>query len=369
MKKVISLDWLSFSYKLALSLEEFSKRIIEWRTIEGYSFEFLAGTKVFENRLVVRDAKGIKKMTLLYFPKSNIIDQSLCLVEMANSTLYCDEWKRLFLSVQQMHAGNYNSPSRIDIACDFDEIGKEVANLFNSEEIYVQRKKEGSAFYDFKEIEGRVCRVIRQFSFGSKTSKLKWKLYNKSLELRESHKSYIQKHWRDNQLNLSKDIWRLEVSMVRCSSFEILDNYENNLISLSCLVNGESYLRVFPYLYCNNFVVRKNEGRANNKNNPNSIYNFLELSADDFVFSVRNCGCISHPDTELFIAFNHLVSDFQKSCIKFNLDLAEKTYSLICDMLVSYNLQEYLFNMFHLTISDLKDMLENPNIFINPQNI
>lgn len=369
MKKVISLDWLSFSYKLALSLEELTQKSINWTPIDNYSYEFLPGTKVFEQRLIVRDLKGIKKATLLYMPKSNIIDPSLCLVELANSTLYSDEWKSLFLSVQKMHAGNYNAPSRIDIACDFDTIGQEVAELFNSEDIYVQRKKEGSAFYDFKEIEGRVCRVIRQFSFGSKTSKLKWKFYNKSLELRESHKSYIKKYWQDNHLDQTKDIWRLEVSMVRCSSFEILDNYENNLISLANLVNGESFLRVFPYLYCNNFVVRKNEGRANNKNNPNSTYNFLELSSDDYFFSVRSCACLSHPDTELFIAFNHLVSDFQKSCIKFNFNLAERTYTLIVNMLTTYNLHEYLFNTFHLTIEDLADMLNNPNLVFNTQNL
>lgn len=369
MRKVISLDWLSFSYKLALTYEELTQKSIAWIPIDNYSYEFLPGTKVFEQRLIVRDLNGVKKMTILFTPKSSIIDPSLCLVELANSTLYCEEWKSLFISIQRMHAGNYNAPSRIDIACDFDTIGQEVSELFNSEDIYVQRKKEGSAFYDFKEIEGRVCRVIRQFSFGSKTSKLKWKLYNKSLELRESHKNYIAKFWRDNHLNQMNDIWRLEVSMVRCSSFEILDTYDNNLISLSSLVNGESYLRVFPYLYSNNFVVRRNEGRANNKKNPNSVYNFLELSSEDYIFSIRNCACLSHPDTELFIAFNHLVSDFQKSCIKFNFNLAERTYSLIVNMLTTYNLKEYLFSVFHLTIDDLEDMLNNPNTVFNPQNL
>lgn len=369
MRKVISLDWLSFSYKLALTYEELAQKSIEWTPIDNYSFEFLSGTKIFEQRLIVRDLKGVKKMTILFTPKSSIIDPTLCLVELANSTLYSDEWKSLFLSVQKMHAGNYNAPSRIDIACDFDTIGQEVAELFNSEEIYVQRKKEGSSFFDFKEIGGRVCRSIRQFSFGSKTSKLKWKLYNKSLELQESHKNYIAKSWRDNHLDQTRDIWRLEVSMVRCSSFEILDTYENNLISLSCLVNGESYLRLFPYLYCNNFVVRKNEGRATNKKHPNSLYNFLELSSDSYIFSIRQSACLSHPDTELFLAFNHLVSDFQKSCIKFNFNLAEKTYTLIVDMLTTYNLKEYLFNVFHLTIDDLSDMLNNPNIVFNPQNV
>ncbi|MCR3573748.1 hypothetical protein K0B56_22360, partial [Salmonella enterica subsp. enterica serovar Give] len=154
--------------------------------------------------MVVRDISGRKILTLLYDPKSSLIPKRICLCEVANVCLYDDSWRDVCMLVQRMHAGSFNSLSRLDIACDFDEIGDDVAKMFDEGLIYVQKKKEGCMFYDTMEKDGYVIRKPRQISFGSKTSKVKWKLYNKSKEIKVSHKEYIEHMWREEGMDLSK---------------------------------------------------------------------------------------------------------------------------------------------------------------------
>ena len=66
MKKVISIDWLSFSYNLTLTKEEYLGDDIKMYIPGSCSAEFLDGTKVFNRRMVVRDISGRKILTLLY---------------------------------------------------------------------------------------------------------------------------------------------------------------------------------------------------------------------------------------------------------------------------------------------------------------
>lgn len=366
MKKVISVDWLSFSYNLSLTKDEYLSGAIEWHSVDGYSFEFLTGTNVFQHRMFVRDSDGRKVMTLLYSPKSNIIRKDLCLVEIVNSALYTNEWKNLFLLVQRLHVGEYNTLTRFDICCDFDEIGDHISQMFDNKEIYVQRKKEGCSFYDYILNDGIIERKIKQISFGSKQSKLKWKLYNKTLELKNSSKEYIRRMWMDNGLDTSKNIWRLEVSLTRCSSLECIDNSGINILSLSSILNNDSYLRLFPYFYLNNFVTRKNEGRADNKLNPNSIYNWLEITDEsDFTLQLRQVGGIKFADGEILVVFNHLVNDLQRSCIKFNIATASQILETIQQLMRTFYLEDYLYNVHHLTLNDLVDMVDNPKNFVS----
>ena len=365
MKTVISLDWLSFSYNLHLTDEEYFD-FIKMEIPENYSAEYFDGTKVFNRRLILRDASGRKILTLLYEPKSSLIPKRICLCEVANVCLYDESWRAVCLLVQKMHAGNFNSLSRLDIACDFDEIGDDVAKMFDEGIIYVQKKKEGCMFYDQMEKDGYVIRKPRQISFGSKTSKVKWKLYNKSKEIKVSHKEYIEHLWREEGMDLSKDIWRLEVSLNRVSSLQCLNKDNIDLLDFREFWERQSYFWLFPAFYNNNFVVRKNEGRAGNKYNPNSLFDFLDMYNKDDVskLSVRSAVLPAKKyvaDKEVVEVFLRMVTDLQKEVVRRHFSVADNMLSAVRNMMNVFSLEDVLKDVAGVSFEELVALIDAAN--------
>lgn len=366
MKKVISLDWLSFSYNLSLTKEEYLNDDIQMYVPEGYSAEFFDGTKVFNKRMIVRDLSGRKILTLLYQPKSSLIPKRICLCEVANVCLYDESWRGVCSLVQKMHAGSFNSLSRLDIACDFDEIGDDVAKMFDEGLIYVQKKKEGCMFYDNSEKDGYVIRKPRQISFGSKTSKIKWKLYNKSKEIKVSHKEYIEHMWHEEGLDLSKDIWRLEVSLTRVSSLQCLNKDDVDLLDLREFLERQTYFWLFPAFYTNNFVVRKNEGRVGNKYNPNSLFDFLDMYDKEDVakLSVKSAVLPASKyvaDKEVVEVFLRMVTDLQKEVVRRHFSVADNMLSAVRNMMNVFSLDDVLKDVCGVSFEELVALVDAAN--------
>lgn len=365
MKKVISLDWLSFSYNLNLTEDEYFD-FIEMHIPEGYSAEYFDGTKVFNRRLIVRDLSGRKVLTLLYDPKSSVIPKRICLCEVANVCLYDDSWRTVCMLIQKMHAGYFNSLSRLDIACDFDEIGLEIARRFVQDDIYVQRKKEGVCFYDYIEKNGYISKIPRQLSFGSKTSKIKWKLYNKSKEIKVSHKEYIEHMWHEEGMDLSKDIWRLEVSLTRVSSLQCLNKDNVDLLDLREFLERQCYYWLFKAFYSNNFVVRKNEGRAGNKYNPNPLFDFLDMYDKDDVakLSVKSAILPARKyvaDKEVVEVFLRMVTDLQKEVIRRHFNVADNMLSAVRNMMNVFSLDDILKDVCGVSFEELVALVDDAN--------
>lgn len=366
MKKVISIDWLSFSYNLTLTKEEYLNDEIKMYIPGSCSAEFLDGTKVFNRRMVVRDISGRKILTLLYDPKSSLIPRRICLCEVANVCLYDDSWRSVCMLVQRMHAGSFNSLSRLDIACDFDEIGDDVAKMFDEGLIYVQKKKEGCMFYDTMEKDGYIIRKPRQISFGSKTSKIKWKLYNKSKEIKVSHKEYIEHMWHEEGMDLSKDIWRLEVSLTRASSLQCLNKENVDLLDLREFLERQCYFWLFSAFYTNNFVVRKNEGRSGNKYNPNPLFDFLDMYDKDDVakFSVKSAvlpGKKYVADKEVVEVFFRMVTDLQKEVVRRHFNIADNMLSAVRNMMNVFYLEDVLKDVCGVTFEELVGLVDVAN--------
>ena len=366
MKKVISLDWLSFSYNLSLTKEEYLSGDIKMFIPEGYSSEFLDGTKVFNRRMIVRDLSGRKVLTVLYDAKSSLIPKRICLCEVANVCLYDGSWRAVCLLVEKMHAGSFNSLSRLDIACDFDEIGSVVANMFDSGNIYVQRKKEGCMFYDHTEKDGYVIRNPRQISFGSKTSKIKWKLYNKSKEIKVSHKEYIEHMWHEEGMDLSRDIWRLEVSLTRVSSLQCLNKENADLLDFREFWERESFYWIFPALYTNNFVVRKNLGRADNKYKPNPLFDFLEMYDERCVLDLSVKSAVLPAakyvaDKEVVEVFLRMVTDLQKEVVRRHFSVADNMLSAVRNMMNVFSLEDVLKDVCGVSFEELVALVDAAN--------
>lgn len=286
-RPVINIDWLAFSIQLIPSpLEKDSHRfeLID-PALLGFRLVELGGNNIYRRRAIIYAADGSKVLTLLFDPYSRVIAYDSCLVEVANSYLYdCPvnvggvcyqglDWVMELL--QHLHPFCFQCLSRLDVCCDFEltPARADFVRRLAANEIYVQRYAEGCMFHDFEMLRGaRVARVPKQLSWGSKHSNIKWKLYNKSLELfdyqtvgdqqvRQCSKPYIVRQWLAAGYDDS-NVWRLEVSITPMAKYL----YHGQPVTFGNLCNWFWLTDFYTSMYMSKFVCRRNEGHADRSN-------------------------------------------------------------------------------------------------------
>lgn len=297
MQTIINLDWLSVSFSLDLKASE--SEDIYLRCPDTWTFDILSGTNTYKNRVIYRNKYGEKMMTCLYFPKSKLIDKRMALVEIANSLLYSHMWEYVLENLQEIfHEGTITGFSRVDFACDFqfyydenqvEKPSKYLLKSLENQSFAVLGKRDGASFYSYEHNpNGKIQSNIKQLSFGSKSSQLKWKLYNKTREIseqatnNEDYKKYILDCWAQNGFDMKKDTYRLEVA---CSNFSTLVIARNQDIKNSIKNLSNSYQEIFKSLYHQGFKVVVNTEESNVSRKPR--VNFLNLEDPGFSVTKR----------------------------------------------------------------------------------
>ena len=115
MKPIISIDWLTFNIQVNpwdlsknKTFQSNDKYIIEYEEL---------GTRIFENRAIIYK-DSIKVATLVYKPKSSIIQENLGQIQIANIMLYTANIIELANELIQFLGVRFLSLSRVDICCD-----------------------------------------------------------------------------------------------------------------------------------------------------------------------------------------------------------------------------------------------------------
>lgn len=263
---VFNVDWLAFSVKL-----EQNGKDTEIMCPLGCDIEVCKGTRQYRNRVIVYDHVGNKVLTLLWVPVNNTIDSRLMLVEVGNSYLYNDGIYSAWLLLNACVACKFNNMSRVDLCCDFevDTRKQVVINGLSKKRLYVAQKSEGSSFWsgDLKD---------HDFNWGSPHSQFKWKLYDKSLELgvkgkKENYdKPYIVNEWIDAGYAI-EFVWRLELSIVNVSKFEVL----NRKLLIQDLFSMYYPIAIFLNQMDRRFVIRKKQGHTRKSND--KVVEFLKF--------------------------------------------------------------------------------------------
>lgn len=269
LQQVTSCDWLSFSVILLLDdAERRAEPVLHQPS--GYILKDFAGTNIYKRRAILFTQQGDKVLTLLYMPYSKVINPASMFVEVANKYLYTG-FEFVLDLLKEVHDYYFQSLSRFDIATDFSPSPYQmsVIDMLQSGKAYVQGKREGSMFHNYtREGDSAVLRTPKQMNWGSPTSTVKFKLYNKTLEITEVdpngrkwiNKPYIIDCWRCNGLFLDRDIWRLECSITTCSQ----QSWRGERLDYSTTAI-ENYTALFYDLVSTRFVIRKNEGHANKR--------------------------------------------------------------------------------------------------------
>jgi len=242
MNYSINIDWL----QLFCKCENFSNSALKF----GYS----AILQEYQSR-------HFKEIWFIYLndekigelqnkPHSNIINSGNCVLKIENKCLYqlhLKSWVTTLLEVLKLE---FVSISRIDISCDFNEF----ENNYQCEQL----------IHDF--VSGRICKHGKNkfklqgshtnilnydyIKFGSNTSEITYYLYNKSKELAEmKNKPWIVDTWNLNNIDTTRDVWRLEFSIKKLSKSvvdvdtgEVIDNKSLEILE------PEKYCNVFKFI-------------------------------------------------------------------------------------------------------------------------
>lgn len=280
MQLVRNIDWLSFSVKLNSPLPD----VISFDVPDGFRVLEFKGTAQFARRFMLFDRSGSKLLTFLCSPYSAILDERLCLVEVANPLLYDESWFDVVQFVFfKMLPCQFNNMHRLDLCCDWectDELAKLVQDMCDLR-VYVPGKKANVTFADLNFSQPLVSRDLRQISWGAPESHLRFKVYNKYKELAQRvdgrivyDKPYIVQQWQAAGLR-PQFVWRWEVSMhdLGCREFY------GSPITLEELCNRNYWEDLQSQIYNRYFIVRENVGMKNKSRNP--IRPFLVLPTTD----------------------------------------------------------------------------------------
>lgn len=152
-------------------------------------------------------------------PSSSLHDQTGCSVKLSNAILYIYDWYWILCDILDTLKWQPQNISRIDLCCDqnyfLNGLHPEtfIRSYTSKKNSYIRvgRKANDFALYAHKDIGGVSYNSIR---WGSRQSGVSVYLYNKTKELNEQKdKPYIRKCWQECGLHLSKDVWRVEISI------------------------------------------------------------------------------------------------------------------------------------------------------------
>lgn len=267
---LINCDWLQYS--VILSDDE-----PELICPSGFRLEIYDGNNVFRHRSIVFDGEGRKWLTLLWGPHSNVLNKRLMTVQIANSLLYDGMVLWADSILHEIVDCRFNSIGRLDVCCDFQVSSRiwRVLRGLASGSVYVGGKSEGSVFWH---LDGESYnRVPHCISWGSPSSSIRPKCYNKTLELDpkgngEWEKPYIVSQWVSSGFDVRK-VWRCEFSLH--SKGRLV--WDGKSISLGDAFDDEFLCRLFCSLYSSRFVCRYADGKARGHHNDDRPCEFLSI--------------------------------------------------------------------------------------------
>lgn len=242
-------------------------------TYNGRSlFEFRKmpyGTRHYSQLWEVINSDGDKYATIQRKPHSSILSADSAIIQLANRELYKSCYASEFILFLHAHKFKYKSISRLDICFDSNNLRN---GLLHS--TFIKRIMQGVYLknnqakvkwhFDAMANVGKPMEC-NSCSFGSQSSPVSSKMYNKTLELKEvKNKPYIVESWYTNGLNINKDVWRIELSIksdatttVRTSTGEI---FRLSPDGLSMQKNVEDIFFSYAAKY---FSFKRNDGTKN----------------------------------------------------------------------------------------------------------
>lgn len=346
---LLNCDWLGVSVLFDAQCE--------WhRPPMGHVFVDMDGTNVWKCRKILFNDHAEKVATILYDPKSTIIDQRAGLIEIANEWLYHGIGvPRILDMLNDCRVFIIKGMSRLDLAVDFNPTAEqwEVVKQLAAGSAYVGGKRSGSGFWSIvnnsmlaERYQGQ--KIPHCQSWGHKTTSVKWKLYFKSKELLDElggkmwGKPYIVDCWREAGLD-RRDVWRLEVSIKNCNQFDFNGGYLSWDKWCSC-----NPRELYAGLYVQRFQVRADQGHKD-KTNDDKV-EFLPIRSGGEFRIAKPKG--STQRNGRITLLRHLISSLDTHEVLLDENSRECVLWHIQDIVASNGLENYFAMMAGASIDD-----------------
>lgn len=374
MNRCVNIDWLE-----VFCLEDIGiPRNADFFKKNGFKVkEREYGTPQYREMFTIYDADNFPQFEVRRNPYSlkkngGIFLPNACHIRLSNRACYkiapIDDLRKFLIAYNY----SYQSLSRIDICLDFNvfdsgETPKNFIKKYTKEEI---SKINQSAFYQFgKDISniymhGRDAwneRIINSLKWGSDTSSITTKMYNKSLELQQvKDKFYIRDAWKEAGLR-ENEVWRIEFSLN--SSFKILEKkeafessqkyfalkaQETDLHNLCNYDTREKLLRYFHILAAKYFQFRNKDYTKDGKVKPKnrcSIHTTFKISPNEQAYEPKKLTCQVEP------------TRVDKMLIKRLEEIADNERTLLYLKNSALNVAEYLSQQKRLKEAKFKNQL------------
>ena len=272
--KCINLDWLEiFAEEPATEVHN-----AEYFRVKGYKVkERVYGTPQYREMFTIYSGKEelfeIRRNPYSLKSEGGIFKPNACHIRLCNRTCYELDPIAHLRAFMTAHDYTYVSISRIDIALDFNifDNGMKPDNFIMQ---YMRGKlskinQSNVSAHGSDQWSGRVFNSLK---WGSPSSPVSTKLYNKTLELKQGEdKPYIRQRWADAGLDQSQDVWRVEFSLsAQMQSLKSLKTGEVFRKSIMHYDSRERLLRQFFILYQKYFDFRRL--KTNRKSDGTLVY-------------------------------------------------------------------------------------------------
>lgn len=372
----VNIDWLSLLYIIPEAKNPSADGPF-LNNVQGYYIEENSGTNVWSKRYIIYDSKGRKMLTWLTNPKSSMLNQSMSLVEFANSTLYTGEWRKMLELLSSFKDGYIHGISRLDVCVDFQYCLNEkqqnveavtFCNRLLTSQYYVSGKQKGAAFYDYVDKDEKIIASPIQMSWGSKNSTFKWKMYNKSKEIRDkerelrkaksssSYKPYIKKIWQMVGFDESLDVWRLECSISSANSISLKNVAGDEMLDIDYLKYLPNVMELFRYLQVNKFSVRVNEGKANKFNN--TVVEMFGWKFGDWEVSRKTTACVINKKAPIYYV-RMLFNTLHEKLFLFNITFRESILSQMEEAINVFDLSSWFKINYQISFEAYKESVLN----------
>lgn len=236
----------------------------------SYEFKLMTqGSRHFREIWEVYDVDGEKYCIIQRIPYSSILSSDASIVQLCNRELYKPYFASEFIIFLKSHGFEYKSISRLDICFDSNHLYNNLKHSTFIKKIMLGtylKSNQAKVQWHFDSV-ANVGRPMEcnSCSFGSKSSPVSTKMYNKSLEMQQvKKKPYIIESWGYNGIDTTQDVWRIEISIksdatttIRTSTGEIFRLIPDSL-------KQQEMLEDIFFSYANQyFKFKKNNGTKN----------------------------------------------------------------------------------------------------------